>query len=136
MSNVLSSPRCKLKMQVSKTPTKKKSGGHTTYSPTYNEKIVLCFCCSCSPQQSRRMKSRNMKMQVRHKKARLHFMCNLHTIWTRRAKLAPLGLKLKPLARRRSNRARCATCIFNLQRGPLATLQRVIYSEIDFCKMC
>ena len=77
-----------------------------------------------------------MKMQVRHEKARLHFMCDLHMIWTWRAKLALLGYEFKILARRRRDAARCATCIFNFHRGPLGTFDRVIYSEIGLCIIC
>ena len=71
-----------------------------------------------------------MKMQVRHEKARLHFMCDLHMIWTWRAKLALLGYEFKVLARRRSDAARCATCIFNFHRGPHSILYAEIYSEL------
>ena len=76
------------------------------------------------------MKSGKMKMQVQDTIELLRLVCIYHMIGTPRDKLALLVINenLKNLIKVDSKR--CATCIFNLHRGPLEKLGVGIYSEI------
>ena len=60
----------------------------------------------------------------------IELLCKHHMIGTPRVKLALVIFKdnKKSLAKR--DRPRCATCIFNLHRGPYDMLDVMIYSEL------
>ena len=88
-----------------------------------------------SPQRLRHMKRWKMKMQVRHKNTPLRLACKYHRIGTPRAKLALLGLNKDCKTFRLVYGPWCATCIFNLQRGPLISLEIEIYSELSVCSI-
>ena len=68
------------------------------------------------------MKSRKMKVQVQETIELLRLDCKYHMIETPHVKLALVIFKdnKKNLAKRDS--PRCATCIFNLHRGPYEKL--------------
>ena len=69
-------------------------------------------------------------MQVQETIELLRLVCKYHMIETPRVKLALVIFKdnKKNLAKRDS--PRCATCIFNLHRGPYEKLDVGIYSEL------
>ena len=69
-------------------------------------------------------------MQVQGTIELLRFMCKNHMIETPRARIALLVLNenLKNIIKVDS--PQCATCIFNLHRGPYEKLDVAIYSEL------